>query len=106
MISYWKYNFRIKFDKGCHYSVDWTTGLEHWTGLLNWHIFGFCTLYGWIYFIIKSRFDVLHLLAYCINPQSNFLYARVVACTFELLAQQCLVIILSSAHYRNSHIPI
>ena len=21
---------------GCHYSLDWTTGLEYWTGLLEW----------------------------------------------------------------------
>ena len=20
---------------GCHYSLDWTTGLEYWTGLLD-----------------------------------------------------------------------
>ena len=33
------------------------------------------------------------VLAHCINPQSNFLYACVVAHTFELLAQQCLVIL-------------
>ena len=31
------------------YSVDWRT---HWTGLLDWHIFGFFTLYGWILHII------------------------------------------------------
>ena len=23
--------------EGCHYSLDWTTGLEHWTGLLDYH---------------------------------------------------------------------
>ena len=23
--------------KGGYYSVDWTTGLEHWTGLLDWN---------------------------------------------------------------------
>ena len=21
---------------GCHYSLDWTTGLDYWTGLLDW----------------------------------------------------------------------
>ena len=38
--------------------------------------------------LIKLYFDVLCLLAHCISPQSNFLYARVVAHMFELLAQQ------------------
>ena len=28
------------------------------------------------------------------NPQSNFSYAHVVVCIFELIAQQCLVVIL------------
>ena len=24
--------------------MEWTTGLEYWNGLLDWHIFGFYTL--------------------------------------------------------------
>ena len=37
---------------GGHYSVDWTTGLDYWTGTLDCHIFGFHTFYGWIYGIL------------------------------------------------------
>ena len=27
--------FRKKIGEGCHYSLDWTTGLDYWTGLLE-----------------------------------------------------------------------
>ena len=26
--------------------MDWTTGLEYWNGLMDWHIFGFYTFLG------------------------------------------------------------
>ena len=31
---------------GCIHLLEWTTGLEHWTGLLDWHNFGFYTFCG------------------------------------------------------------
>ena len=52
-------------------------------------------LYHHYTIIIKSCFDVLCLLAHCINPQSNFSYARVIACMFELLTQHLLVVIFT-----------
>ena len=41
--------------KGCLHSLDWTTGLEYWTGLLDWSFFTFLGkfLYGFlVYFKI------------------------------------------------------
>ena len=45
------------------------------------------------HYLFTFRCTVSPFLLY--NPQSNFSYAHVVAHTFELLAQQCLVVILT-----------
>ena len=40
-ISTWNNAFVSSLTKtvyiGCHYSLDWTTGLEYWTGILDWN---------------------------------------------------------------------
>ena len=39
---------------GCHYSLDWTTGLEYWTGILDW-------ITGLSYFLFLDKFLYLFL---------------------------------------------
>ena len=50
---------------GCIHSLDWTAGLEHWTGLLNWHIFGFYPCCGWFYWLRAFRIWYTHIGYVC-----------------------------------------
>ena len=51
--------------EGCHYSLDWTTGMEHWTGLLEWNtgldywteFFPFLDIFLW-YFTLYSNIGI------------------------------------------------
>ena len=44
---------------GCHYSLDWTTGLEYWTGLLDWNtgLSYFPFLDKFLYLFIERRLN-------------------------------------------------
>ena len=42
---------------GCLYSLDWTTGLDYWTGLLDCHFYGFTMIFM---IIILSIIKYLH----------------------------------------------
>jgi len=40
--------FEIELFLGCIHSLDWATGLEHWTGLLDSHKSWFTKLYNFM----------------------------------------------------------
>ena len=39
---------------GCHYSLDWTTGLDYWTGLLDSPLTSKRVLFGQIFITIQD----------------------------------------------------
>ena len=54
---------------GSLYSVDWTTGLEYWIGLLDW----FCTCA-----FRNTWYDVIHVQRVAIQPELRVAPAELV----------------------------
>ena len=53
----------VAMETGCLYSLDWTTGLDHWTGPLHW-----ITGHN---FMQKSIYDVIINIVYHLVLQSE-----------------------------------